>query len=366
VKIAVYAICKNEEKFLKRWIASMSEADYICVLDTGSTDATFVRLQLRAKRMDKLIVDQKIISPWRFDEARNESMKLVPDDVDICVCTDLDEIWEPGWRRDLENAWVPGTEQATYKFVWNHNSDGSDGVTLIKEKIHAPHVFKWVKPVHEILARTDGKEHWPTVRMSLPLHHWADDSKSRSSYLPLLELAVEEEPDDDRSAHYLGREYMYKGLWDQAISELKRHLSLPKAVWADERAASMRYIARCYISKGDRAEARRWLLRACAEAPHTREPWWEAEENAYYMADYMGAVWLGKMATSIPERTESYICEPRAWGAEPWDILAVSAWQNGNAELALSAAKKAVEYSPEDARIRNNLNIIAKLAANKT
>ena len=27
MKVIVYAICKNEEKFVERWVASMSEAD---------------------------------------------------------------------------------------------------------------------------------------------------------------------------------------------------------------------------------------------------------------------------------------------------------------------------------------------------
>ena len=38
--VCVYAICKNEAKFARRWMDSMSEADDIVVLDTGSTDGT--------------------------------------------------------------------------------------------------------------------------------------------------------------------------------------------------------------------------------------------------------------------------------------------------------------------------------------
>ena len=40
MKIIVYAICRNEEKFIERWYESMKEADEIYVLDTGSTDNT--------------------------------------------------------------------------------------------------------------------------------------------------------------------------------------------------------------------------------------------------------------------------------------------------------------------------------------
>ena len=49
-RVCVYAICKNEAKFARRWMASMSEADDIVVLDTGSTDGTpeLLRSALRA------------------------------------------------------------------------------------------------------------------------------------------------------------------------------------------------------------------------------------------------------------------------------------------------------------------------------
>lgn len=44
LKIAIYAICKNELQFVDKWFMSMLEADYICVLDTGSTDGTYEAL----------------------------------------------------------------------------------------------------------------------------------------------------------------------------------------------------------------------------------------------------------------------------------------------------------------------------------
>ena len=39
MKVVVYAICKNERAFADRWMASMSEADEVYVLDTGSSTA---------------------------------------------------------------------------------------------------------------------------------------------------------------------------------------------------------------------------------------------------------------------------------------------------------------------------------------
>ena len=45
MKICVYAIAKNEMKFIDRWYNSAKEADYICVLDTGSTDGSFEKFK---------------------------------------------------------------------------------------------------------------------------------------------------------------------------------------------------------------------------------------------------------------------------------------------------------------------------------
>lgn len=30
---------------------------------------------------------------------------MVPLDADICVCTDIDEVLLPGWRKELEKVW---------------------------------------------------------------------------------------------------------------------------------------------------------------------------------------------------------------------------------------------------------------------
>ena len=44
-RVYVYAISKNEEKFVDRWMDSVNEADAVYVLDTGSTDDTVKRLK---------------------------------------------------------------------------------------------------------------------------------------------------------------------------------------------------------------------------------------------------------------------------------------------------------------------------------
>ena len=240
-KIYVYAISKNEEKFAKRWYESVKSADGIYVLDTGSTDNTVKILkELGAK------VTTKEIKPWRFDVARNESLKLVPLDADICVCIDIDEVISPGWREKLEEILEnEKVNHVRYIYNWSHDENKNPKVSFYYEKIHARKNFKWINPVHEVLKYTGSNEVWATTN-DIIVDHYPDSSKSRSSYLPLLELSVKEDPYNDRNVHYLGREYMYYGKLNEAIDTLIYHLSLKSATWKDERAASMRFIARCY------------------------------------------------------------------------------------------------------------------------
>ena len=147
MRIYVYAIARDEEKFARRWMASMGEADGVYVLDTGSADGTAAALRALGAQ-----VTEEAVDPWRFDTARNRSMDLVPADAGILVCTDLDETFLPGWRQALERAWRPGCTTARYEYVWSFGPGGADGVKFLYEKVHAPGVCRWVRPVHEVLA----------------------------------------------------------------------------------------------------------------------------------------------------------------------------------------------------------------------
>ena len=86
MKICVYAISKNEEQFVDRFCKSAKGADLILIADTGSTDGT-----IKLAKKHKASVVEIGITPWRFDDARNAALSLIPKDIDICVSLDLDE-----------------------------------------------------------------------------------------------------------------------------------------------------------------------------------------------------------------------------------------------------------------------------------
>ncbi len=354
-KVVVYAISKNEEKFVERWVNSMKEADEIYVLDTGSTDNTVIELK---KRNVKVNIEK--INPWRFDVARNMSLELVPDDTDICICTDLDEVLEEGWRKKLEEIWNENTTRLRYNYNWSFDEYGKPAVNFYIEKIHSRKNYKWTHPVHEVLTytRDDGEVFITTDKITV--NHYPDSTKSRSSYLPLLELSVEEAPNDDRNMHYLGREYMFHGKYNDAIDTLIRHLRLPSATWKDERAASMRFIARSYKYLNRFDESRMWLDKAIKEAPYLRDAYIERALLEYQLENYIEVEKYCLNALKINSHAKSYINEPFSWNHTVYDLLSLSTYYQGRVEESLEYVNKALELSPNDDRLLKNKEIISK------
>ena len=335
-KVCVYAICLNEEKFVDRWYESMKEADEIYVLDTGSTDNTVEKLREKGVH-----VEIKKIEPWRFDVARNESLKLVPLNTDICVCTDLDEVFLPGWRKELEKSWCLNTTRLRYIYNWYLDENNNPIISFYYEKIHKRLGYSWYHPVHEIL-KYDGIETF-SVTDNIVLNHYPDRTKSRSSYLPLLDL---------------GREYMYYGKYNEAIDTLIRHLELESATWKDERCASMRFIGRCYKHLKRYEEAKLWLEKAIEEAPYLRDAYMEMALLYYLLNDYDNVINYVNKALNIKEHTKSYINETFSFDYTPYDLLSIAYYNKGEVEVSKVFLEKALKMEPNDERLKNNLKII--------
>ena len=349
-KVCVYAICKNEEKNIKRWYESVKEADEIYVLDTGSTDNSVAEL----KKYGAFVTKKEII-PWRFDNARNMALDLVPIDTDICVSIDLDEVFLPGWRNELEKYWQNDTTRARYKYNWKIENN-KPVVSFYYDKIHTRSNYKWIHPVHEIL-EYNGTEKVITCN-NIILNHYPDIEKSRESYLNLLELSIKEDPLDDRNMHYLGREYMYHHRYNEAIDTLIKHLNLKKATWKDERAASMRFIARCYKSMNRFEEANIWYLKAINEAPYLRDGYIEYAIMKYELKDYLEVINYVTKALIIKNRPYTYINEIFSYDYTPYNLLSISYYYLGLYDISLYYINKAIDIDSDNEILQNNKRII--------
>lgn len=354
-KVCVYAICKNEEKNIDRWYRSVSEADEIYVLDTGSSDNSVNKL-----REYGVFVKEEVINPFRFDVARNKSLEMVPGDADICVCVDLDEIYRPGWREKMEMVWKKDTNRLKHTYNWKI-VDSKPVISFYYEKIHSRHNYKWVHPVHEVLEASLSNEK-VVFAEDVILDHYPDEKKSRSNYLSLLELSVKEDADDDRNRHYLGREYMYYGMWEKGIQTLIDYLKMDRATWKDERAASMRYIARCYNNLGRVDEARLWYLKAIDEAPYLRDGYVEIGIFEYNFQNYLEVINYLIKALMIKVHQKTYINEEFSWDYTIDNLLSVCYYYIGLYEESLYYIDRAIlKDKNNEMLIKNREFVLDKL-----
>jgi tetratricopeptide (TPR) repeat protein len=344
VKIAVYAISKNEEQFVERFCASAEDADLILIADTGSTDGT-----IEKARACGAVVHDIFISPWRFDKARDAAMALIPRDFDVCISLDLDECLEPGWREEIERVWKEDTTRLRYKFDWGC------GIAFYYEKIHHRRGYHWHHPCHEY-PRPDAriKEVYAYTDMLLVSHH-PDPTKSRGQYLDLLELAVKEDPHCPRNAFYYARELTFYHKWVDAVVALNKYLENPQATWQNERCYAMRLLGKAYEALGDRARAQDWLVKASKEAPNTREPWVELADLARRTDQWQLCYDSAGAALAIKDKAHVYTMDPVVWGAKPHDLLALSAYYLGNYDEAVAQGQIACDLEPGDDRLKQNL-----------
>lgn len=343
LKIAVSAISKNEQQFVKRFCESAKDADLICIADTGSDDNT---VQV-AKECGATVYDI-CITPWRFDLARNAALALLPRDIDVVISLDLDEILEPGWREEIERVWTSETTRLRYKFDWGC------GISFYYEKIFSRHGYRFWHAVHEY-PRADAriKEVYAHTDMLLVSHH-PDPTKSRGQYMPLLELAVKEDPRCPRNAFYHARELTFYARWDEAIAALNKYLAMPEATWVNERCYAMRLLSKAYSEKGNGWEALKWARLAVAEAPGTREPWVELSMLCYQFKMWAEGYAAAKSALQITDKALVYTMDPSVWTEKPWDLASICAWNLGLKDEARHLLDKALEFAPTDNRLLSN------------
>jgi tetratricopeptide (TPR) repeat protein len=341
MKIAIYTICRNEEKTVERWYESTRDADYHILTDTGSTDNT-----VELARSLGITVHQIALNPFRFDDARNASLNLVPADVDYCVALDADEVLAPGWREALEKAHEAGIDRPTYRRIEAFNEDGSVATEFNGFKVHRRFGIRWHYPIHEV-------PHWYSTEVEksefiqgFEVHHHQNKETSRAQYLPLLEMAVKENP-DARNLYYLGRELSYYKQFDRCAEILKQYLE--KSIFQQERSAACRILGQ---AEPDKAED--WFMKSIEEWP-SRESYLALANYYYLRKDWDECHLVAKAALDYDTKPMEFLAEAWAWGHMADDLVAVSAWQLGDFETALKHGVKALEISPNDERLQSNV-----------
>jgi tetratricopeptide (TPR) repeat protein len=347
-QIACYAICKNEESFIDRFYESIHEADFISIVDTGSTDATFSKLVshvlhraeqhgheeefkcevgadgfLKFASDGEMIVQRAWVNPWRFDDARNIALCSLPEDPDVCISIDIDELLEPGWKEVLSKAILDDlhsqgrpADRYHHRFstIWNWKDPEPHNFSdHWHERIHSRKGYRWKLPVHEVLVK-DGPEQVRWLH-DLKMVQKPDLSKSRSSYLPLLEQAIREDPTRWKLFSFYAGELQGVNRLSEALEAIRKAKELPSA----DRAFLSFQASGMHRKLGDNKKALAEMMTAVTEAPDREYRVWLARlyRDLNKPREALNAV---LMAAEVTERSYGYAYDPSCWG-EQFDAL---------------------------------------------
>lgn len=223
MKIAVYSCFKNEIDNVDAWAETVADADFVTVLDTGSTDGTQHRLghALMHVGVKGFHIHDARITPWRFDVGLNTALALVPEDIDVCIQLAADERLSEGWRKAFPdiNDLPLGPKKFTYFYEFTPD------FKFYHDRIHTRFGYVWRYPFHEGVYPVLGSEFESRVTLDEFIISQTQiktvDRLSRDN--ALAEIALREYPDDPRMIFYVGRQFMYAGQFRRALAILKRY-----------------------------------------------------------------------------------------------------------------------------------------------
>jgi glycosyltransferase involved in cell wall biosynthesis len=332
MKIAVYTIALNEESNVQQWYDSAKDADYLLIADTGSTDKT-VRL---AKKLGVNVVKISV-KPWRFDDARNAALALLPEDVDMCVSLDMDEILAPGWREALE-AVDDGSTQINYKYVWSWRdpiSKTKPQVIYITNKVHTRHGYRWKYLVHEMPFPDRNDSHKLGFAENFEIHHYGNHERSDKRYNEMIKQTWEENKDAKRYWVYLFQSLLSEDL-SKAQKIIFEYLKKFKNDLDDEEKA----LAYHSLFVSNSVKYYRMLKKAHKLVPHVRDYPVDIAVVNFNRGNLRRARKYAKMAIAITSRKSDANYREYVWGYLMKNMLYVCnhnlKFKNRNDKLSLN------------------------------
>lgn len=296
--INVAAICKNEEKFIVRFLDHVKDADSICIVDTGSTDSTIQLIETWCAAHPDVAVNILLDDgPRNLGRSRSMAASMFPQD-QLVVWLDIDEYFsDPNWCAVLRDLNPMGPV-----YIEMHNGDSH--YFQLKAYFKDQHFWKYA--AHEVLV----EQGHPAPRTSVQTFHivHTPDRTKQRDYLPELAYDATRYANDPRASFYYCRELCYsviygQGSLEEAEAEYRRLMAMNP--WADYKAlASIEMIGAQYAR--DKLDIQT-IYSAIAARPDRVESYAFGSWTIYQYGDYITALSLAIQGISAADRPSNFL-----------------------------------------------------------
>jgi len=155
---------------------------------------------------------------------------------------------------------------------------------------------------------------------------------------------------------YLAHEYRYRGFLEKSIEKLNKVLTVyDKEIASLERAS-------CYLFIGDDYQDLKQYDKAIASyfkgieiEPTYRELYLNLAKTFLELKQYQMAIDIIKQGLAKSYRHYTWLERDISWSYEPYDLLCLAYYYNGQKLESLGCAYKALQFEPENKRLQDNV-----------
>lgn len=263
MNITLYAICKNEEKNVEKFIETSKKFSHTVVVDTGSTDNT---VQLLKEAGIEVYEHPQTRDEFDFSKVRNLALSYVKTDwaFSLDFNEDVDEFFPEGL--DVIAGEFTAFRHERYDKVGDQ--EPTPGQTA-HTRFHRTKNYTWVNAVHESPVFIPTEEHLnesavdTTIKITKNVHNTVD---KQLLYLSICEREFEKDKSNTYYLWFIFKHYFEVKNLNKALEFGQEYLNLSRAYFDPTRIDVFMMCSIALISTQNIQQASNYAFHALSEA----------------------------------------------------------------------------------------------------
>lgn len=359
--VSVCIIAKNSSKTIAACLDSIVpyvEEVLVCVDALTNDNTAEIAVEHGAKVIEGLAVSEEHQCPTHgkvlaqhFAKARQLSFDWARPDTEWLMWLDADDVVAGGEKletilekcgSEVEGIWLD--------YHYSKTPSGATATLFQRERlVRRGAGWAWKHRVHEVIEPTDKRPeqvNWATTKdMSVVHQHQGHDtSGSARRNILLLEIDLEEDPNDMRALFYMANQYFALGEWSTAEHYYMRSLRANNDYQCWQ---ALIYVSMCREKLGNMAGMAEAAHQAMNIIPYHPEPYLRLAVHAMYRNDVQSCEFWTKQAEDKPDPPFFVFRNPLDRNYNAYLTLGQLYANNGYVSRAKVMFEKAAAISPE-------------------
>ena len=269
MKVTLYAIAKNEEKNIEKFLKNAEKFDDVVVVDTGSTDKT---IQLLRNAGIKVYGHPQTRDEFDFSVARNQALSYVETDwaFSLDFNEDVNEFYPEGFG-------VIADGLTTFNHLrFDDNGTGEPVQSNeVHTRLHRTKNYTWVNAVHEV-PNFIPTEEYPnvcgvdtTIKIIKKTHKSVD---KELFYFSICEREHKKDPTNWYWIWFISNHYYNVQNFQKALEYGQEFLNVSKPYFDSFRITTFIRCSQILLSLGDVQRGANYAFHAVSEAMNMGEP----------------------------------------------------------------------------------------------